>query len=415
MEQIRQLQEANEKLKTDMDLFAMPEPLPERPEGAPEPGSTQGTSAPKSSFSADVLGMEMPYLGEGETRVGFQHFDKVENEKARVEAMQVEQAARVTGVTPRPPPKYEKTEWPLSIVFVSSEVTPWSKTGGLADVCGSLPRELVKRGHRVMVVSPYYQRGTKEDQHFAGAFDTCSNAEVGLFGGSHEVGFMHQVYDGVDFVFVKHDCYERPGGIYVDLEGQAWPDNQFRYTLLSHAACEAPLKINFEGKGTYGDEVVFVANDWHAGLVPLVIASKYRQYWNTYHNARTITVIHNILHQGSEPATTFPNLGIPDDWYWCLEYQYPEHMRAHELDLGLVVNILKGAVATSDRVLTVSEGYAEEICTPLGGKGLETILTERKHRLDGGVNGIDLDEWNRQVPRVGRVQRTGRAPHHGRV
>ena len=394
MEQIRQLQEANEKLKTDMDLFAMPEPLPERPEGAPEPGSTQGTSAPKSSFSADVLGMEMPYLGEGETRVGFQHFDKVENEKARVEAMQVEQAARVTGVTPRPPPKYEKTEWPLSIVFVSSEVTPWSKTGGLADVCGSLPRELVKRGHRVMVVSPYYQRGTKEDQHFAGAFDTCSNAEVGLFGGSHEVGFMHQVYDGVDFVFVKHDCYERPGGIYVDLEGQAWPDNQFRYTLLSHAACEAPLKINFEGKGTYGDEVVFVANDWHAGLVPLVIASKYRQYWNTYHNARTITVIHNILHQGSEPATTFPNLGIPDDWYWCLEYQYPEHMRAHELDLGLVVNILKGAVATSDRVLTVSEGYAEEICTPLGGKGLETILTERKHRLDGVVNGIDLDEWN---------------------
>ena len=139
-------------------------------------------------------------------------------------------------------------------------------------MCGSLPRELVKRGHRVMVVSPYYQRGTKEDQHFAGAFDTCSNAEVGLFGGSHEVGFMHQVYDGVDFVFVKHDCYERPGGIYVDLEGQAWPDNQFRYTLLSHAACEAPLKINFEGKGTYGDEVVFVANDWHAGLVPLVLS-----------------------------------------------------------------------------------------------------------------------------------------------
>ena len=59
-----------------------------------------------------------------------------------------------------------------------------------------------------------------------------------------------------------------------------------------------------------------------------------------------------------------------------------------------MVNILKGAVATSDRVLTVSEGYAEEICTPLGGKGLEGILTERKHRLDGVVNGIDLDEWN---------------------
>ena len=69
-------------------------------------------------------------------------------------------------------------------------------------------------------------------------------------------------------------------------------------------------------------------------------------------------------------------------------------MRAHELDLGLVVNILKGAIATSDRVLTVSEGYANEITTPLGGKGLEAMLEERVHRLDGVVNGIDMDEWN---------------------
>merc|ERR1719478_86318 len=399
MEQIRQLQEANQKLKEDMDLFAMPEALPQRPDFVPEAGSMQGTSAPKSSFSADVLGMEMPYLGEGETRVGFQHFDKVENEKARMEAMRVEQAARVTGVTPRPPPKYEKTEWPLSIVFVSSEVTPWSKTGGLADVCGSLPRELVKRGHRVMVVSPYYQTGKKEDELYKGAFDTCSNTEVGCFDASHEVGFMHQVFDGVDFVFVRHDSYERVGGLYGDAGG-GYSDNQFRFTLLSHAACEAPLKIDFgEGAsangytGTYGDDVVFVANDWHAGLVPLLVASKYRPY-GVYTNARTITAIHNIMHQGEEPHSTFGNLGVPGDWYGCLEYQYPEHMRAHELDLGLVVNILKGAIVTSDRVLTVSEGYAHEITTPLGGKGLEACLQERVHRLDGVVNGIDMDEWN---------------------
>ena len=85
---------------------------------------------------------------------------------------------------------------------------------------------------------------------------------------------------------------------------------------------------------------------------------------------------------------------MPGDWYGCLEYQFPEHMRAHELDLGLVVNILKGAIATSDRVLTVSEGYANEITTPLGGKGLEVMLEERRHRLDGVVNGIDMDEWD---------------------
>ena len=139
--------------------------------------------------------------------------------------------------------------------------------------------------------------------------------------------------------------------------------------------------------------MVFVANDWHAGLVPLLVASKYRPY-GTYKKARTIAAIHNILHQGVEPHVTFGNLGVPGEWYSCLEYQFPEHMRAHELDLGLVVNILKGAIATSDRVLTVSEGYAREIITPLGGKGLEAMLETRVHRLDGVVNGIDMDEWN---------------------
>jgi starch synthase len=101
-----------------------------------------------------------------------------------------------------------------------------------------------------------------------------------------------------------------------------------------------------------------------------------------------------MMHQGAEPAETFANLGVPDDWYSCLEYQYPEHMRAHECDLGLVVNILKGGISTSDRVLTVSKGYAQEITTPEGGVGLEVLLSERSHRLDGVVNGIDMDEWN---------------------
>lgn len=339
------------------------------------------------------LGMTMPYVGDADLQEEFSKYDKVELARQTMAQSKTQGASSTaTGVQPRPPPVFTKTEKPMSIVFVSSEVAPWSKTGGLADVCGSLPRELVKRGHRVMVVSPKYITGKPEDELFHAAFDTCSNTTVGCFGDAHEVGFFHQVKDGVDFVFVAHDCFKRVGGLYGDSFG-VYGDNQFRYTLLSHAACEAPLVIKFQDQGTYGDDVVFVANDWHAGLVPLLVASKYRP-WGTYKNARTITTIHNILHQGSEPATTFPNLGVPDDWYSCLEYQYPEHMRAHELDLGLVVNILKGAVATTDRVLTVSKGYANEICTPLGGKGLEVMLEERRHRLDGVVNGIDMEEWN---------------------
>ena len=81
----------------------------------------------------------------------------------------------------------EQTEQPMQIVFVSSEVAPWSKTGGLADVCGSLPQALVARGHRVMVIAPRYQNGSKSDVLYDGAFDTCVKSKVGCFGGEQEV------------------------------------------------------------------------------------------------------------------------------------------------------------------------------------------------------------------------------------
>ncbi len=325
----------------------------------------------------------------------------VSKEKAVVatETRTIKQKAPPGGTSSLLTPGFEidpivKSESPKNIVFVTSEVAPWSKTGGLADVCGSLPQALVARGHRVMVVAPRYLNGTKSDKLYEGAFDTCVKSKVGCFEGLQEVGYFHQIKNGVDYVFVDHPSYHRAGSLYSDPSNQTFGDNQFRYTLLAHAACEAPLVLPFDDiGGRYGDDVVFVANDWHAGLVPILVASKYRPH-NVYRNARTICAIHNIAHQGVEPSTTFPNLGVPGEWYSALEYQYPEWMRAHELDEGKVVNILKGAIATSDRVLTVSEGYAYEITTPEGGKGLEGLLAARAHRLNGIANGIDLEEWN---------------------
>ena len=325
----------------------------------------------------------------------------VSKEKAVVatETRTIKQKAPPGGTSSLLTPGFEidpivKSESPKNIVFVTSEVAPWSKTGGLADVCGSLPQALVARGHRVMVVAPRYLNGTKSDKLYEGAFDTCVKSKVGCFEGLQEVGYFHQIKNGVDYVFVDHPSYHRAGSLYSDPSNQTFGDNQFRYTLLAHAACEAPLVLPFDDiGGRYGDDVVFVANDWHAGLVPILVASKYRPH-NVYRNARTICAIHNIAHQGVEPSTTFLNLGVPGEWYSALEYQYPEWMRAHELDEGKVVNILKGAIATSDRVLTVSEGYAYEITTPEGGKGLEGLLAARAHRLNGIANGIDLEEWN---------------------
>ncbi|CAI5497885.1 unnamed protein product [Closterium sp. Naga37s-1] len=284
----------------------------------------------------------------------------------------------------------QKTENPMSIVFVASEVAPYSKTGGLADVVGSLPVALAARGHRVMVVAPRYMNGVT-DKLYAGAFDMQCRIKCFCFEGAHEVAFFHEFRDGVDFVFVDHPSYHRPGTPYGDQNG-TFGDNQFRFTLLCHAACEAPLQLELGGF-TYGEKVLFIANDWHAGLLPVLVASNYRPH-GVYKDARTILAIHNLSHQGVEPGYTFGSLGVPGDWYGALEWVFPEWARKHELDKGEAVNILKGAIVTADRIVTVSPGYAWEITTVEGGWGLDGLLRGRSFVLNGVTNGVDVVDWN---------------------
>ncbi|CAI5976719.1 unnamed protein product, partial [Closterium sp. NIES-65] len=269
----------------------------------------------------------------------------------------------------------QKTENPMSIVFVASEVAPYSKTGGLADVVGSLPVALAARGHRVMVVAPRYMNGVT-DKLYAGAFDMQCRIKCFCFEGAHEVAFFHEFRDGVDFVFVDHPSYHRPGTPYGDQNG-TFGDNQFRFTLLCHAACEAPLQLELGGF-TYGEKVLFIANDWHAGLLPVLVASNYRPH-GVYKDARTILAIHNLSHQGVEPGYTFGSLGVPGDWYGALEWVFPEWARKHELDKGEAVNILKGAIVTADRIVTVSPGYAWEIATVEGGWGPHLLANSTTH------------------------------------
>ncbi|XP_042496904.1 starch synthase 1, chloroplastic/amyloplastic-like [Macadamia integrifolia] len=283
------------------------------------------------------------------------------------------------------------TKVTYNIVFVTSEAAPYSKTGGLGDVCGSLPLALAARGHSVMVVSPRYLRGGPSDKIFGGAFDVNCRIKISCFGGLQEVAFFHEYRAGVDWVFVDHPSYHRPGNPYGDSQG-AFGDNQFRFTLLCHAACEAPLVIPLRGS-TYGEKCLFLANDWHGGLVPVLLAAKYRPH-GVYKDARSILVLHNLAHQGVEPASTYMNFGLPPEWYGALEWVFPTWARTHALDTGEAVNILKGAIVTADRILTVSQGYSWEITTAEGGQGLNELLSSRKSILNGIVNGINVDEWN---------------------
>ncbi|KAG8663160.1 soluble starch synthase 1, chloroplastic/amyloplastic isoform X1 [Manihot esculenta] len=279
----------------------------------------------------------------------------------------------------------------LNIVFVAAEAAPYSKTGGLGDVCGSLPIVLAARGHRVMVVSPRYLHFIHQDKVFANALDLDRHIKVHCFGGAQDVSFFHEYREGVDWVFVDHPSYHRPGNPYGDSRG-AFGDNQFRFTLLCHAACEAPLVLPLGGY-TYGEKCLFLANDWHAGLVPVLLAAKYRPH-GVYKDARCLLVIHNLAHQGVEPAVTYKNFGLPSEWYGALEWVFPNWARAHALDKGEAVNVLKGAIVTADRILTVSKGYAWEVTTVEGGYGLHELLSSRRSVLDGITNGIDVSEWD---------------------
>ncbi|KAF8413340.1 hypothetical protein HHK36_001319 [Tetracentron sinense] len=277
------------------------------------------------------------------------------------------------------------------IIFVTAEAAPYSKTGGLGDVCGSLPISLAARGHRVMVVSPRYLNGTASDKTFAGAHDIECRVKIPCFGGVQEVAFFHEYRAGVDWVFVDHLSYHRPGNPYGDSYG-AYGDNQFRFTLLCHAACEAPLILPLGGF-TYGEKCLFLVNDWHASLVPVLLAAKYRPH-GVYKDARSILVIHNLAHQGVEAAATYKNLGLPLEWYGALEWVFPTWARTHALDTGQAVNVLKGAIVTADRILTVSQSYSREITAVEGGYGLHELLSNRKNVLNGITNGIDVAEWN---------------------
>ncbi|MED6135855.1 Pentafunctional AROM polypeptide [Stylosanthes scabra] len=265
-----------------------------------------------------------------------------------------------------------ETEVSHNIVFVTAEAAPYSKTGGLGDVCGSLPIAMASRGHRVMVISPRYMHGTSEDARYSGAVDMDCGIKIYCFGAAQEVEFYHEYRKGVDWVFVDHPSFHRPGSPYGDMFG-TFGDNQFRYTLLCHAACEAPLMLPLGGF-TYGERCLFLVNDWHASLVPVLLAAKYRPH-GVYKDARSVLVIHNIAHQGVEPIATFGNLGLPLEWRGALEWVFPTWARMHALDTGEAVNFLKGAIVTADRIVTVSKGYSWEITTRI-------------------TNGIDVTEWD---------------------
>ncbi len=266
-------------------------------------------------------------------------------------------------VTPRPTSRAR----PISVLMVASEAHPYAKTGGLAEVTAALSDALARLGHRVTVVLPKY-RGVDA----TGAERLQARLRIG---DRLQPVVYHQLSarDGQTFVFVDAPgLYDREG-LYGTGDGD-YPDNAWRFAVLSRAALEyARLK---EWRPT-----IIHAHDWQAGLVP--VYQKMLLSDDPYvGGVPAVFTIHNLAFQGVFPASTLPSIGLPSDVL---------HVEAMEFWGN--ISYLKAGINFSEKITTVSPGYAREIVTPELGFGLEGVLARRSDDLVGILNGIDTSRW----------------------
>ncbi|KAI3469136.1 hypothetical protein Pfo_025799 [Paulownia fortunei] len=279
----------------------------------------------------------------------------------------------------------------MNLVFVAAEVGPWSKTGGLGDVLGGLPPAMAANGHRVMTVAPRYDQ-------YRDAWDTSVLVEIKVGDRIETVRFFHCYKRGVDRVFVDHPMFlEKVWGktkskIYGPNAGTDYKDNQLRFSLLCQAALEAPRVLNLTSSkyfsGPYGEDVVFIANDWHTALLPCYLKTMY-QSRGIYMHAKVAFCLHNIAYQGRFAFSDFSLLNLPDQYKSSFDF-----IDGYEKPVeGRKINWMKAGILESDRVLTVSPYYAQELVSGVE-KGVELDSIIRKTCITGIVNGMDTQEWN---------------------
>lgn len=255
------------------------------------------------------------------------------------------------------------------LLFVASEAHPLIKTGGLGDVCGSLPVALQSLGMDVRLLMPGYSDALRA----AGRLQTVGriaiphiNATVALLEGTLP-GTRLPVWF-VDYA----PAFGRRGHPYLNDAGRSWLDNAPRFGLFAHAA--VALAQGRAGLDWLPD--IVHCNDWQTGLVPALLSLESRR-------PASVFTIHNLAYQGTFDAAMFKSLALP-----------PALWSMHGLEFYGQLSFIKGGLIYADRLNTVSPNYANEIQTPQMGCGLDGLLRTRAERLHGILNGIDTKEWN---------------------
>lgn len=263
----------------------------------------------------------------------------------------------------------------LKILFVSSEVDGLVKTGGLADVAKSLPQALIEQGHDVRVVMPFYSTIKNKEQA-----QWIKDCQLPSFADKSPVidYQIYQMYSANVPVYALgcDQYYDRPEIYAVNNEG--YYDNGERFAFLSCAALDCAKQMDFQ------PDIVH-CNDWHAGLVPLLLKNR---YWDDpfFNHAKSIITIHNALFQGVYPS----------DQIQLIPEIYTKYLVQIEEGYGQV-NLLKAGVLYADTVNAVSPNYASELLTYEGSHGLDHIFNLRKNDLFGIVNGCDYGDWNPEI------------------
>ncbi|MFT3930874.1 MAG: glycogen synthase GlgA [Spongiibacteraceae bacterium] len=257
----------------------------------------------------------------------------------------------------------------MRILFATSEVYPLIKTGGLADVSGSLPRALISLDHDVRVLLPAYRDALAK----ARSVGVKKISEINL--DEYSLNILESRLPGTRVKTWLLDCpalFDRPGNPYLDENGKPFLDNDRRFLMLSRAAAE--LACNRGGCDWQPD--VLHCNDWQTALAPALLSAESQR-------PATVFTIHNLAYQGLFSHDAFLATNLPAH-FWHYE----------ALEFHGQFSFIKGGLVFADRINTVSPTYAQEIQTPQFGYGLDGLLRYRSAHLCGILNGIDHEEWN---------------------
>ena len=257
------------------------------------------------------------------------------------------------------------TDTDLKVLFACSELAPWVKTGGLADVCGSLPQALKEKNIDVRIVLPGYHSVIEKIP--TPTFTAMLELPLGT------VTLCRGELDGIEILLVNHKLFtNRPGNPYMSDADRPWPDNALRFALFSQAVCEiakSPDHIDWQAD-------IVHCHDWQTGLVPALLSLE----TNT---PATVFTIHNLAYQGNITMAEYNRLKLPD-----------ELLIQDGIEFWGQASFIKGGIAYADRINTVSPNYAEEITEKEFGCGMEGLLLHRRQNLSGILNGIDVTVWN---------------------